>query len=99
MHRAAHGLAAVGPDLALNTAVSFATNTNWQAYAGESTMSHLSQMAALAWHNFTSAAVGIGIAFVLAVINRRAYADLVQGTTIDIAIRNTGYSQPPPALV
>ncbi|HEX7623606.1 MAG TPA: potassium-transporting ATPase subunit KdpA [Anaeromyxobacteraceae bacterium] len=59
-------LAAVPPDLALNTAASFTTNTNWQNYGGESTMSYLTQMAGLAWHNFTSAAVGIGIALALA---------------------------------
>src|SRR5581483_2903572 len=45
--------------LALNTAVSFMTNTNWQAYSGEATMSYLTQMAGLAVHNFTSAATGI----------------------------------------
>ena len=56
----------VPPDLAFNTAASFTTNTNWQAYSGESTMSYLTQMAGLAWHNFTSAAVGIGIALALA---------------------------------
>jgi K+-transporting ATPase ATPase A chain len=55
-------LAAVGPDLAWNTAVSFVTNTNWQSYSGESTMSNFSQMAALAWHNFMSAATGIAAA-------------------------------------
>lgn len=60
------GLGPVGPDLAFNTAVSFTTNTNWQAYSGESTMSYFSQMAALAWHNFTSAAAGLGVALVLA---------------------------------
>ena len=59
-------LGAVPPDLAFNTAVSFTTNTNWQNYGGESTMSYLTQMAGLAWHNFTSAAVGIGIALALA---------------------------------
>src|SRR5262249_34397500 len=48
--------------LAFNTAASFTTNTNWQSYSGESTLSYLSQMAALAWHNFTSAAVGIAVA-------------------------------------
>jgi len=52
----------VAPDLAWNTAVSFATNTNWQFYSGESTMSYLTQMAGLAWHNFASAAVGITVA-------------------------------------
>ncbi len=59
-------LGAVPPDLAFNTAASFTTNTNWQAYSGESTMSYLTQMAGLAWHNFTSAAVGIGVALALA---------------------------------
>jgi potassium-transporting ATPase potassium-binding subunit len=58
--------AAVPPDLAFNTAVSFTTNTNWQAYSGESTMSYLTQMAALAWHNFTSAAAGMAVAVALA---------------------------------
>ncbi|HEY8322526.1 MAG TPA: potassium-transporting ATPase subunit KdpA [Candidatus Baltobacteraceae bacterium] len=50
------------PDLAWNTAMSFLTNTNWQFYSGESTMSYLSQMAGLAWHNFVSAAAGIAVA-------------------------------------
>jgi K+-transporting ATPase ATPase A chain len=53
---------AVAPDLAFNTAVSFTTNTNWQAYSGESTMSYFTQMAGLAYHNFLSAAVGITLA-------------------------------------
>jgi K+-transporting ATPase ATPase A chain len=56
----------VSPDLAFNTAVSFTTNTNWQAYSGESTMSYLTQMAGLAWHNFISAAVGIGVMLAIA---------------------------------
>ena len=56
----------VAPDLAFDTAASFTTNTNWQAYTGESTMSYLTQMAGLAWHNFMSAAIGIGIALALA---------------------------------
>ncbi|HJQ99472.1 MAG TPA: potassium-transporting ATPase subunit KdpA [Candidatus Polarisedimenticolaceae bacterium] len=51
---------------AFNTAASFTTNTNWQGYAGEATMSYLSQMAGLAWHNFISAAAGIAIAVALA---------------------------------
>jgi K+-transporting ATPase ATPase A chain len=58
-------LAGVAPDLAWNTAASFTTNTNWQAYSGESTMSYLTQMAGLAFHNFTSAAVGIALAIAL----------------------------------
>jgi K+-transporting ATPase ATPase A chain len=56
----------VAPDLAFNTAVSFTTNTNWQAYSGESTMSYLTQMAGLAWHNFVSAGAGIAVAVALA---------------------------------
>jgi potassium-transporting ATPase potassium-binding subunit len=56
----------VAADLAFNTAASFTTNTNWQAYTGESTMSYLAQMAGLAWHNFLSAAAGIAIAIALA---------------------------------
>jgi len=56
------GMGPVAPDLAFNTATSFTTNTNWQAYAGESTMSYLTQMAGLAFHNFVSAAAGIAVA-------------------------------------
>src|SRR5258708_8483771 len=59
------GLGPLSPDLAFNTAVSFTTNTNWQSYGGESTMSYLSQMVALALHNFVSAATGIAIAAAL----------------------------------
>ena len=55
-------LSGVAPDLAWNTAVSFTTNTNWQAYTPESTMSYFTQMAGLAYHNFASAAVGIVLA-------------------------------------
>ncbi|MFZ0661382.1 MAG: potassium-transporting ATPase subunit KdpA [Acidobacteriaceae bacterium] len=55
-------LAAVAPDLAFNTAASFTTNTNWQAYVPETTMSYLTQMATLAYHNFFSAAVGMALA-------------------------------------
>jgi len=53
---------AVDPALAFNTAASFTTNTNWQNYTGEATMSYLTQMAGLAYHNFASAAVGIALA-------------------------------------
>src|SRR5258706_5501785 len=52
-------LGPVAPDMAFNTAASFTTNTNWQSYTGESTMSYLTQMAGLAWHNFLSPAAGI----------------------------------------
>jgi potassium-transporting ATPase potassium-binding subunit len=58
-------LAGVAPDLAWNTAASFTTNTNWQAYVPETTMSYLTQMAGLAYHNFASAAVGIALAIAL----------------------------------
>jgi potassium-transporting ATPase potassium-binding subunit len=56
------GFGAVPPDLAFNTAASFTTNTNWQNYGGESTMSYFTQMAGLAYHNFVSAAVGMAVA-------------------------------------
>jgi len=58
-------LGAVAPDLAFNTAASFTTNTNWQSYTPESTMSYLTQMAGLATHNFWSAAMGIALAVAL----------------------------------
>jgi len=56
------GFVNVAPDLAFNTAASFTTNTNWQFYSGESTMSYLTQMTGLAYHNFASAAVGMALA-------------------------------------
>ena len=59
------GFGPVAPDLSLNTAISFTTNTNWQNYTGETTMSYLSQMLALVIHNFLSAAVGIAMAIAL----------------------------------
>ena len=59
------GMLAVSPDSAFNTAISFVTNTNWQGYAGESTMSYLTQMLGLAVQNFLSAATGIAVVFAL----------------------------------
>ncbi|HVM77213.1 MAG TPA: potassium-transporting ATPase subunit KdpA, partial [Candidatus Paceibacterota bacterium] len=59
------GLPNLSPHLAFNTAVSFTTNTNWQSYAGEATMSYFSQMVALVIHNFVSAATGIALAAAL----------------------------------
>lgn len=59
------GMGAVSPDLAFNTAASFTTNTNWQNYGGESTLSYFSQMVALVFHNFVSAAMGIAVAAAL----------------------------------
>jgi potassium-transporting ATPase potassium-binding subunit len=84
----AMGMAPVPPDGAFNTAVSFVTNTNWQWYSGESTMSHLTQMAGLAVQNFLSAAVGmaVAIALVRGFIRQRTgdlgnfWVDLVRGT-------------------
>jgi potassium-transporting ATPase potassium-binding subunit len=58
-------LNSLSTDLAFNTAASFTTNTNWQSYAGETTMSYFSQMIALSFHNFTSAAAGIAVAAAL----------------------------------
>jgi potassium-transporting ATPase potassium-binding subunit len=74
--------------LAFNTAVSFVTNTNWQAYSGENTMSYFTQMAGLAVHNFVSAATGIAVAVALArgLVRKQAsgignfWADLTRGT-------------------
>jgi K+-transporting ATPase ATPase A chain len=67
----------VAPDLAFNTAASFTTNTNWQAYSGESAMSYLTQMAGLAYHNFLSAAMGIAMAIaVIRGIARREMATI-----------------------
>jgi potassium-transporting ATPase potassium-binding subunit len=82
-------VAAVPPALSFNTAVSFVTNTNWQNYGGESTMSHLTQMAGLAVQNFVSAAVGISVAIALVrgIVRRRSHtignfwADLTRTTT------------------
>jgi K+-transporting ATPase ATPase A chain len=82
-------LSAVGPGLSFNTSVSFLTNTNWQAYAGESTMSHLSQMLALVLHQYVSAAVGmaVAVAFVRSIIRHRQrtignfWVDMIRSTT------------------
>src|SRR6201982_958180 len=80
---------AVNPaHVAFNTAASFTTNTNWQAYSGENTMSYFTQMAGLAYHNFVSAAVGIAlaIAFIRGIARRQMqtignfWVDLVRGS-------------------
>jgi len=80
---------AVPPALSFNTAMSFLTNTNWQNYSGESTMSHLTQMAGLALHNFLSAACGaaVAVALIRGLIRRRSstignfWVDLTRTTT------------------
>ena len=77
------GLAAVGPDLAWNTAASFTTNTNWQSYTPESTMSYLTEMAGLATHNFFSAAVGIVVAVALVRGIKRTTSDTIGNFWVD----------------
>jgi K+-transporting ATPase ATPase A chain len=82
------GLPGVAPDLAMNTSISFATNTNWQNYSGEATMTYFSQMVALVMHNFLSAATGLALAIALIRgLARRSgktlgnfYVDLTRGT-------------------
>ncbi|HEY2082068.1 MAG TPA: potassium-transporting ATPase subunit KdpA, partial [Verrucomicrobiae bacterium] len=92
------GLGALSPDLAFNTAVSFTTNTNWQNYAGESTMSYFSQMVALTIHNFTSAAVGIALAAALVRGIARHSTRLLGNFWVDL-VRVTYYLLLPICLV
>src|SRR6202035_4012948 len=73
-----------------NTAVSFTSNTNWQSYVGETTMSYLSQMVALALHNFTSAATGIAIAAALVRGISRHSATTLGNFWVDL-VRSTYY--------
>lgn len=89
---------AVAPDLAMNTAISFVSNTNWQAYGGESTMSYLTQMLGLAVQNFLSAATGIAV--LLAVVRgfTRRSADSVGNFWVDMT-RSTLYVLVPFSLV
>jgi len=81
-------LSGTSPDLAFNTAVSFATNTNWQSYVGETTMSNLSQMLGLAVHNFTSAATGMAIAIALVRGIARRSASTIGNFWVDM-VRST----------
>jgi potassium-transporting ATPase potassium-binding subunit len=83
-------LGPVSEHLAFNTAVSFTTNTNWQSYGGESTMSYLSQMVALAFHNFVSAAAGIAVAAALVRGIARHSAKTVGNFLVDL-VRTTLY--------
>jgi len=92
------GFGALSEHLAFNTAVSFTTNTNWQSYGGESTMSYLSQMVALTFHNFASAAVGIGIAAALVRAISRKSAETLGNFWVDL-IRVTYYLLLPLCLV
>ncbi|HEV2454076.1 MAG TPA: potassium-transporting ATPase subunit KdpA, partial [Verrucomicrobiae bacterium] len=78
------GFGALTPHLAFNTAISFTTNTNWQSYGGESTMSYFSQMVALVIHNFFSAAVGIAVAAALVRGIARATSQTIGNFWVDI---------------
>jgi potassium-transporting ATPase potassium-binding subunit len=91
-------LAGVSPDLAFNTAVSFTTNTNWQSYGGESTMSYFSQMVGLTFHNFVSAATGIAIAAALVRAIARHTANTIGNFWVDL-VRVTYYLLLPICLV
>jgi len=91
-------LGPVSPDLAFNTSASFTSNTNWQNYGGESTMSYLSQMAGLAIHNFASAAVGIALAAALVRGIARHSAKTIGNFWVDL-VRVTYYLLMPVCLV
>ena len=78
------GFAGVSPDLAYNTAVSFVTNTNWQSYGGETTMSHLVQMTGLAVQNFLSAATGIALAIAVTRAFARSGAKEIGNFWVDV---------------
>jgi potassium-transporting ATPase potassium-binding subunit len=90
--------AAVNPDLAFNTATSFTTNTNWQNYSGESTMSYFSQMVGLSFHNFVSAATGIAIAAALVRAIARHSAKTIGNFWVDL-VRVTYYLLLPICLI
>ncbi len=78
------GFDAVPPDLSFNTSISFITNTNWQNYGGETTMSNLTQMIGLTTHNFLSAATGLAIAFALVRAFARSTATTVGNFWVDM---------------
>jgi K+-transporting ATPase ATPase A chain len=92
------GLAAVSSDCSFNTATSFTTNTNWQSYVGESTMSYFSQMVGLAFHNFVSAATGIAIAAALVRGIARHTATTIGNFWVDL-VRVTYYLLIPICIV
>src|SRR5476651_2258531 len=79
------GFDAVGSDLAFNTSISFITNTNWQNYGGETTMSHLTQMLGLTTHNFLSAATGLAMAFAFVRAFARSSATTVGNFWVDMS--------------
>ena len=92
------GLAAVSPDSSFNTAVSFASNTNWQGYGGETTMSYLTQMLALTVQNFVSAATGMAVLIALTRGIARHTAQTIGNFWVDLT-RSTLYILLPLALV
>lgn len=92
------GFGPMSPDLAFNTATSFTTNTNWQSYTGESTLSYLSQMVGLVIHNFASAAVGIAIAAALVRGIARHSARTLGNFWVDL-VRTTFYLLIPICIV
>lgn len=92
------GFAGMTPDLAFNTSVSFVTNTNWQSYGGETTLSHFSQMAGLTVQNFVSAAAGIAMALALTRAFARSAAQTVGNFWVDLT-RATLYVLLPLAVV
>ena len=92
------GLDAVEPSLALNTAVSFATNTNWQAYGGETTLSYLTQMLALGTQNFVSAAVGMSVLIAMVRAFTRAEHQTIGNFWVDLT-RGTLYILLPLSLI
>jgi len=92
------GMSAVEPSSAFNTAVSFVTNTNWQGYGGETTMSYLTQMAGLTTQNFVSAAAGIAMAIAIARGFARRSANTIGNFWVDLT-RSTLYVMLPLSIV
>jgi potassium-transporting ATPase potassium-binding subunit len=92
------GEASVAPDLAFNAAVSFTTNTNWQAYGGESTMAYLTQMLGMTVHNFTSAATGMAVLVALVRSFARRQARTLGNFYVD-AVRSILYILLPMSIV
>ena len=92
------GFSGVPADLAFNTSMSFVTNTNWQNYGGESTMSHLTQMLGLTVHNFVSAATGLAMAFALVRGFSRAESPTIGNFWVDLT-RSTLYVLLPLSII
>jgi potassium-transporting ATPase potassium-binding subunit len=83
------GFGAVAPDLALNTAVSFVTNTSWQAYAGETTLSYFSKMAGITAQSFLSAATGMAVAIALVRGFARRSSETIGNAWVDLTPRRS----------